>query len=107
MRQYLHHNAFGCLSRCPTGCCLHVYFGNVALCLKPAELAEWCDDLAILYRLHASHVADPQARCLTLPGAGPRQALMFTLEELMLLQELPGSAALLLEAEEILHPARR
>jgi hypothetical protein len=105
MRQYLHHNEFGCLSRCPNGCCLHLYFGNLALCLKPNELAEWQQDLTMLYRLHAPHVVDPRARCLTLPGAGPRQAFVFTLEEVFLLQELLTGAALLLEAEIILAAA--
>jgi hypothetical protein len=105
MPQYLHHNDFGCLSRCPNGCCLHLYFGNVALCLKPAELEVWRTDLTMLYRLHAPHVADAHTRCLTLPGSGPYQAFVFTLEEVFLLQDLLTGAALLLEAESILAAA--
>ena len=101
----LHHNDFGLISQCPNGCCLHLYFGNVALCLKPAELADWRTDLALLYRLHAPRLVDPQARGLTLPGAGPRQAFVFTLEEVFLLQDLLTGAALLLEAESILTSA--
>ena len=101
----LHHNDFGLISQCPTGCCLHLCFGNVALCLKTNELAGWQTDLALLYQLHAPRIADPQARCLTLPGAGPHQAFVFNLEELFLLQDLLASAALLLEAKQILASA--
>ena len=48
---------------------------------------------------------DPRARCLTLPGAGPHQAFVFTLKEVFLLQDLLTGAALLLEAESILASA--
>lgn len=103
----LHHNDFGFISQCPKSCCLHLCFGNVACCLKPGELAKWQTDLALLYRRHAPRITDPQARCLTLPGAGPHQVLVFTLEEVFLLQDLLTGAELLLEAQEILASAEK
>lgn len=102
MRQYLHHNDFGCISRCPSGCCLHLYFGNVALCLKADELTEWRHVVAHLYQQHAPQLADSSNRCITLPGAVEYQAFVFTLEEVFLLHDLLMSAGLLLEAELIL-----
>lgn len=101
MRQYLHHNDFGCISRCPSGCCLHLYFGNVALCLKGEELLEWREAVAELYQRHAPSAPDPTARCLTLPGPVAYQAFVFTLEEVFLLHDLLMSAGLLLEAERL------
>lgn len=105
MCRSLHHNDLGCISRCPQGCCLHVYFGNVALCLKRAELAEWRATIASLYEQNALCQPDPQARCLVLPGAAAYQKFVFTLEELFLLYDLLMSASLLLEAEALLTPA--
>ncbi|TGE28273.1 hypothetical protein [Hymenobacter metallicola] len=102
MRQYLHHNDFGCISRCPTGCCLHVYFGNVALCLQTDELEEWRRMTAELYGKHAPLLSDPSSRCITLPGPVAYQAFVFSLEEVFLLHDLLISAGLLLEAELIL-----
>ncbi|MCB2408678.1 hypothetical protein [Hymenobacter lucidus] len=102
MRQYLHHNDFGCISRCPSGCCLHLYFGNVALCLKTDELTEWRHVTARLYQQHAPLLPDTTSRCITLPGPVEYQAFVFTLEEVFLLHDLLMSAGLLLEAELIL-----
>ncbi|MCB2379568.1 hypothetical protein LGH70_18375 [Hymenobacter sp. BT635] len=102
MSQYLHHNDFGCISRCPSGCCLHLYFGNVALCLQADELADWRQVAAELYQKHAPHLADPTRRCITLPGPVAYQAFVFTLEEVFLLHDLLMGAGLLLEAEQIL-----
>ena len=102
MCRSLHHNDLGCIARCPQGCCLHVYFGNVALCLKRAELAEWRAAIASLYQQHALRRPDPQARCLVLPGAAAYQKFVFTLEELLQLYDLLMSASLLLEAEALL-----
>lgn len=102
MRQYLHHNDFGCISRCPSGCCLHVYFGNVALCLKADELAEWKQATATLYEQHVLQQPDPTARCLTMPGPVTYQAFVFTLEEVFMLHDLLMGALLLLEVEAIL-----
>ena len=98
----LHHNDLGCIVRCPGGCCLHVYFGNVALCLKRAELSEWRATIDGLYEQHALRRPDPQARCLVLPGPVAYQKFVFTLEELFLLHDLLMSASLLLEAEALL-----
>jgi len=105
MCRYLHHNDLGCISRCPTGCCLHLYFGNVALCLKRAELPEWRTAVATLYERHAISLPDPQARCITLPGPVNYQAFVFNLEEVFHLHDLLMSASLLLEAEALLAPA--
>ncbi|UOQ52109.1 DUF6686 family protein [Hymenobacter cellulosivorans] len=102
MRQYLHHNEFGCISRCPSGCCLHLYFGNVALCLKAEELTEWRRMAAGLYQKYAPQLTDPDARCITVPSPVSCQAFVFTLEEVFLLHDLLMSANLLLEAELIL-----
>ena len=102
MCRSLHHNDLGCISRCPEGCCLHVYFGNVALCLKHAELAEWRAVVASLCEQHARCQPDPHARCLVLPGTVAYQKFVFTLEELFLLYDLLMSASLLLEAEALL-----
>ena len=98
----LHHNDFGLISQCPNGCCLHLCFGNVALCLKRHELAEWRTTLAALYERHAGRLADPTARCLSLPGPAACQVFVFTLEEVFLLYDVLMGAALLLEAETIL-----
>jgi hypothetical protein len=105
MCRYLHHNDLGCISRCPTGCCLHLYFGNVALCLKREELPEWRTAVAALYEQHAINLPDPLARCLTLPGPVNYQAFVFNLEEVFHLHDLLMSASLLLEAEALLAPA--
>jgi hypothetical protein len=102
---YLHHNDLGCISRCPTGCCVHLYFGNVALCLKRAELSAWRKAVAALYEQHAGQLPDPSARCLTLPGPVPCQTFVFTLEEVFLLHDLLMAASLLLEAQALLTPA--
>lgn len=104
MCRYLHHNDLGCISRCPTGCCLHLYFGNVALCLKREELPEWRAVVATLYERHAATLTDPLARCLTLPGPVAYQAFVFTLEEVFHLHDLLMSASLLLEVESLLAP---
>jgi hypothetical protein len=104
MRQYLHHNDFGCVARCVNGCCLHLCFGNVALCLQLDQLAEWRNQVAQLYEHHAATLPDPAARCLTLPGPVPQQAFVFTLEELFALLDLLTCAALLLEVEALLAP---
>jgi hypothetical protein len=105
MCRYLHHNDLGCISRCSTGCCLHLYFGNVALCLNRPELPEWREAVATLYERHAITLPDPQARCLTLPGPVSYQAFVFTLEEVFQLHDLLMGATLLLEAEALLAPA--
>ncbi|RYU82097.1 hypothetical protein [Hymenobacter persicinus] len=102
MRQYLHHNDFGCISRCPTGCCLHLYFGNVALCLKRAEVTDWSAVTARLYERHAAVLPDPATRCITLPGPVACQAFVFNLEEIFMLHDLLKGASLLLEAEALL-----
>jgi hypothetical protein len=102
MRQYLHHNDFGCISRCPSGCCLHLYFGNVALCLTVEELADWRQVMVGLYQRYAPQLPDTSSRCITLPGPVSCQAFVFTLEEVFLLHDLLMSATLLLEAESIL-----
>lgn len=102
MRQYLHHNEFGCISRCPSGCCLHLYFGNVALCLKVAEVVEWREVTAQLYQKHAAVLPNPETRCITLPGPVACQAFVFNLEEVFMLHDLLMGASLLLEAEAIL-----
>ncbi|MBH8558524.1 hypothetical protein [Hymenobacter negativus] len=105
MCRSLHHNDLGCISRCPQGCCLHIYFGNVALCLKRAELPEWRATIHSLYEQHAHQLPDPQVRCLVLPGATAHQKFVFTLEELFLLYDLLMCASLLLEAEALLLPS--
>lgn len=105
MCRSLHHNDLGCISRCPEGCCLHVYFGNVALCLKRAELSEWRAVVAGLYEQHVLSSPDPHARCLVLPGPVTYQKFIFTLEELFLLHDLLISASLLLEVEALLTTA--
>ena len=105
MCRYLHHNDLGCISRCSTGCCLHLYFGNVALCLKRPDLPEWRAVAATLYEQHATSLPDPLARCITLPGPVAYQTFVFTLEEGFLLHDLLMCASLLLEAEELLAPA--
>ncbi|WP_460500874.1 hypothetical protein [Hymenobacter agri] len=102
MCRSLHHNDLGCIARCPEGCCLHVYFGNVALRLQLAELGEWRATIAGLYEQSARYQPDPQARCLVLPGVAACQKFVFTLEELLLLYDLLMSASLLLEAEALL-----
>lgn len=101
---YLHHNDLGCISRCPSGCCVHLYFGNVALCLKRNELLSWRTAVSDLYEHHAGLLPDPEARCLTLPGPVPYQTFVFTLEEVFLLHDLLMAAALLLEAQALLAP---
>ena len=105
MCRYLHHNDLGCISRCPSGCCLHLYFGNVALCLKRHELPEWRTTVARLYERNALGLPDPEERCLVLPGPVAHQAFVFTLEEVFQLHDLLMSASLLLEAETLLAPA--
>ena len=105
MCRYLHHNDLGCISRCSTGCCLHLYFGNVALCLKQNELSGWREAVAALYERHATTLPDPEARCLTLPSPVAYQAFVFTLEEVFLLHDLLMGATLLLEAEALLAAA--
>ena len=105
MCRYLHHNDLGCISRCHTGCCLHLYFGNVALRLKRDELPDWRALVAALYEQHAISPPDPLARCLVLPGLATHQAFVFTLEEVFLLHDLLISASLLLEVESLLAPA--
>ncbi|MBF9221731.1 hypothetical protein [Hymenobacter ruricola] len=107
MCRYLHHNDLGCISRCPTGCCVHLYFGNVALCLKRPELPEWRAVVAELYERHASRVPAPQARCVVLPGPVASQNFVFNLEEVFLLHDLLMGASLLLEAETLLTPAAK
>ncbi|MBO2010304.1 hypothetical protein [Hymenobacter negativus] len=102
MCRYLHHNDLGCISRCSTGCCLHLYFGNVALCLKQDELPGWRAAVATLYERHAIGLPDPLARCITLPGPVSYQAFVFNLEEVFQLHDLLMSASLLLEAEALL-----
>ena len=106
MCNYLHHNELGCIARCPTGCCLHLYFGNVALCLKPNELPTWRATVVALCERHAlAPPPNPQARCLTLPGPVASQLFVFSLEEAFQLYDLLMSASLLLEAEALLQPA--
>ncbi|GAB3587419.1 hypothetical protein [Hymenobacter daeguensis] len=109
MCRYLHHNDLGCIARCSAGCsagcCLHLYFGNVALCLQRAELAGWRTAVATLYEQHACRLPDPLARCITLPGPVSYQAFVFSLEEVFHLHDLLMSASLLLEAEALLAPA--
>jgi hypothetical protein len=107
MCRYLHHNELGCISRCRTGCCLHLYFGNVALRLKRHELPAWRTEVAALYERHTPPAPDPLARCLVLPGLVTQQAFVFTLEEVLLLHDLLISATLLLEAEDLLSSAAR
>jgi len=99
---YLHHNDFGCISRCPSGCCVHLYFGNVAICLKCNELTSWRAAVSALYEHHVGLLPDPEARCLTLPGPGAYQTFVFTLEEVFLLHDLLMGASLLLEAQALL-----
>jgi hypothetical protein len=105
MCRYLHHNDLGCISCCPTGCCLHLYFGNVALCLNRAELPEWRTAVAQLHEQHIAITQDSQARCLILPGPVAYQKFVFTLEEVLLLHDLLMGASLLLEVEALLAPA--
>ena len=104
MCRYLHHNDLGCISRCPTGCCLHLYFGNVALCLKRDELSGWRAAIATLYESHVGCLSDPLARCISLPGPVSYQAFVFNLEEVFQLHDLLMSASLLLEAEALVAP---
>ena len=105
MSQCLHHNAFGCVARCPGKCCLHLYFGNVGLCLRTAELPDWCATIAGLYETHVQRLPDPLARRISLSGPTEGVALLFNLEELAQLQDLLVSAALLLEVDDILTQA--
>lgn len=105
MSRCLHHNSLGCIAQCPGRCCLHLYFGNVGLRLLPHELRQWRGLVAELCTLHAAHVTDAEARCLSLPGPVADQVFLFSLEEVFLLQDLLTSAALLLEVEHILEQA--
>ncbi|WP_035567046.1 hypothetical protein [Hymenobacter sp. IS2118] len=105
MCRYLHHNDIGCISRCAQGCCLHLYFGNVALCLNRAELPDWRATIGSLYEQHAARQPDPHARCLVLPGPVAYQKFIFSLEEVFLLHDLLMGASLLLEVETLLAPA--
>ena len=104
---YLHHNDLGCISRCSSGCCLHLYFGNVALCLKRPELPGWLSTVAALYERHQLSLPDPSARCIALSSPVANQMYVFTLEEVFLLHDLLMSASLLLEVETLLAPAGR
>ena len=105
MCRYLHHNDLGCISRCPQGCCLHLYFGNVALCLNRTELPQWRTAVSQLHEQHLHRLPDPEARCLVLPGPVAYQKFVFTLEELLLLEDLLMGAFLLLEVEALLTAA--
>lgn len=89
--------------RCPGGCCLHVYFGNVALALKLHELAPWLDTVHNLYNGHALDAAeDPDLRRISLRSPVDNLTLLFSLNELVWLNDLLTSARLLLEVEQIL-----
>ncbi|HET9502106.1 MAG TPA: hypothetical protein VFO93_01100 [Hymenobacter sp.] len=102
MSRCLHHNTLGCIAQCPGRCCLHLYFGNVGLRLLPHELRQWRGMVAELCTFHTPHVADAEARCLSLPGPTSDQVFLFSLEEMFLLHDLLISAALLLEVDTIL-----
>jgi hypothetical protein len=102
MSRCLHHNSLGCVAQCAGSCCLHLYFGNVGLCLRTAELAEWCATVAGLYKTHLHRLPDPQARTISLLGPTAGVVFLFSLEELAQLQDLLVSAALLLEVNELL-----
>jgi hypothetical protein len=102
----LHSNEFGCALRCPSGCCLHVYFGNVALALKPDELPPWLDTVQRLYIRHAlDAAAEPDTRRISLRSPVDNLTLLFSLHELVWLNDLLTSAGLLLEVERILASA--
>jgi hypothetical protein len=103
MHRCLHSNELGCAVRCPGGCCLHVYFGNVALALKPDELAPWLGTVENLYHRHALAAAEePDLRRISLRSPVDNLALLFSLNELVWLNDLLTSAHLLLEVERIL-----
>ncbi|GAB3825173.1 DUF6686 family protein [Hymenobacter jeollabukensis] len=103
MHRCLHSNEFGCALRCPGGCCLHVYFGNVALALKPHELAPWLDTVHNLYNGYALESAqEPDMRRISLRSPVDNLTLLFSLNELMWLNDLLTSSKLLLEVEQIL-----
>lgn len=103
MPQCLHSNEFGCALRCPGGCCLHVYFGNVALAIKPAELSAWLGTVHQLYNGHAlAAAAEPDTRRIALRSPVTNLTLLFSLNELVWLNDLLTSAHLLLEVERIL-----
>ena len=103
MHRCLHSNEFGCALRCPGGCCLHVYFGNVALALKPHELTAWLDTVHHLYNGHALAAAqEPDLRRISLRSPVDNLTLLFSLNELVWLNDLLTSARLLLEVEQIL-----
>ncbi len=102
MSRCLHHNTLGCIAQCPGGCCLHLYFGNVGLRLLPHELRQWRGMVDELCTFYLPHVADAEARCLSLPGPISDQVFLFSLEEMFLLHDLLISAALLLEVDTIL-----
>lgn len=107
MTRCLHHNALGCIAQCPDRCCLHLYFGNVGLRLRPHELRQWRGTVAETCEYQVVRVQDVEARCLSLPSPVADQVYLFSLEELFLMQDLLTSAALLLEVDEILERAER
>ena len=89
--------------RCPASCCLHVYFSNVGLVIKPDELMLWLATVKSLYTGHApaaAHEADTQHIRLHSPVDG--LVLLFSRNELEWLNDLIKSARLVLEAERIL-----
>jgi hypothetical protein len=102
MSRCLHHNTLGCIAQCPGQCCLHLYFGNVGLRLRPHELRQWRGMVAELCIFHLPRIVDAEARCLSLPGPVADQVFLFSLTELFLLHDLLMSATLLLEVEAIL-----
>ncbi|MCC3156919.1 hypothetical protein LJ737_06705 [Hymenobacter sp. 15J16-1T3B] len=107
MHRCLHSNEFGCALRCPGGCCLHVYFGNVTLALKPHEVTRWLDTVAQLFRGHALQAAaEPDTRRISLRSPVDSLTLLFSLNELIWLNDLLTSAHLLLEVERILAAPR-
>ena len=83
MCRCLHFNQVGCAMRCPASCCLHVYFSNVGLVIKPDELMLWLATVKSLYTGHApaaAHEADTQHIRLHSPVDG--LVLLFSLNEL-------------------------
>ncbi|OON70155.1 DUF6686 family protein [Hymenobacter sp. CRA2] len=103
MRHCLHSNEFGCALRCPSGCCVHLYFGNVALAVKPHELPPWLHTVQDLYSRHAlDALAEPDTRRISLCSPVDNLTLVFSLNELVWLHDLLTSTTILLEVERIL-----
>jgi len=102
MSYCLHYNTLGSIGQCAAGCCLHLYFGHVGLCLSPTGLQEWLRSVREQCAYHAPRVADVQCRGLHLPGPTAGGVFLFSLQELYWLLDLLTTATLLRETEAVL-----